>query len=65
LKKQASALQGGEKRKRTRPDAGGCGLLESLLLDDEAGADEEAGGEREHQALDVIRRHARVPPPPA
>lgn len=55
----------GEKKKGTGPDAGGCGLLEALLLDDEAGADKEAGGEREHQALDIIRRHARVPPSPA
>jgi len=65
LKKHARNQQEGGSRKGTGPDARGGGLLETLLLDDEAGADEEAGGEGEHQALDVVRRHARVPPSPA
>jgi hypothetical protein len=47
----------------TSADAGRAGLLEPLLLDDEASTDEEAGGDREHQPLDVVRRHALDPAP--
>jgi hypothetical protein len=47
----------------TCADTGRTGLLEPLLLDDEAGADEEAGGECEHQAFDVVRGHALDPAP--
>jgi hypothetical protein len=56
-------MERGETQQVTCADAGRTGLLKPLLLDDEAGPDEEAGGEREHQPLDVVRGHPLHPDP--
>lgn len=44
-----------------RDTRGGTGFLQALLLNNEAGADEEAGRKCKYKTFDVIRGHALVP----
>ena len=44
----------------TGSDSRSPGLLQALLLNNEAGADEEAGGQSKNQTLDIIRGHASI-----
>lgn len=45
----------------TGPDSTSTGLLQTLLFDNEAGADEEARRESEAQTLYVVGGHALAP----
>jgi hypothetical protein len=63
LRRKVKGRDGKGRNQVTCADTGRTGLLEPLLLDDEAGANEEAGGEREHQPFDVVRGHALDPAP--
>ena len=45
----------------TGPDSTSTGLLQTLLFDNEAGADEEARRESEAQSLYVVGGHALAP----
>lgn len=49
----------------TSPDSSGAGLLQALFLDNEAGANEQAGRDSKDQTLDVIRGHGLIGVRPA